>query len=203
MQHSENIETLLSALNKAQAQMTPPKKNCTNSHFKNGYADLQSVIDAIRKPLNENGLTYTQLVTSSDDGLMLGLETMLSHSSGQWMSSIIYCPSAAPDWHKVGSAMTYLRRYSLQAIAGVAADDDDDGNKAMELYPITEDQIKVIRSLLDKTDRTEKDLCLSLKIKSLKLLTQGRYDHVLSTISKAIGNPKVVEPEKEVNQNEG
>jgi hypothetical protein len=129
MNRSEQINELATALAKAQGQMRPASKNAANPHFRNRYADLASVVDALREPLSANGLSYTQLVGHSDGSVLV--ETVLMHSSGQWLSSELALRPAKADVQGVASAITYGRRYSLQAICGLASDDDDDGNDAV------------------------------------------------------------------------
>lgn len=127
---SDLINALAEALAKAQAQIVGAKKDSANSFFKNQYADLASVWDAIREPLTKNGLSVVQTVEQGP----LGVEgeylvTMLIHSSGQWIkgSQKIITKDASPQAQ--GSGITYARRYGLAAIAGVAQIDDD-GNAA-------------------------------------------------------------------------
>ncbi len=125
---SEQIDLLAAALVKAQAAMKPASMNSYNPHFKSKYADLASVIEAIRKPLTDNGLSFTQTMqVSKDDGFFLA--TMLMHTSGQCLWSEYPLPANATP-QQMGSALTYARRYSLSAITGTAADEDDDGDKA-------------------------------------------------------------------------
>lgn len=124
---SENTNELATALALAQGAMKAATFNKVNPHFKNRYADLAAVIDAIRAPLAANGLSYSQTTEIRDGGLVL--VTTLRHSSGQWIASEYPLPSAAKP-QELGSALTYARRYSLSAIACIAADDDDDAEMA-------------------------------------------------------------------------
>ena len=123
---SENTGDLSAALSKAQASMQAAKFDKTNPHFKNKYASLAAVIDAIRKPLAENGLAYTQTTEIRDGGFVL--VTTLRHGA-QWVASEYPLPIAAKP-QELGSALTYARRYSLSAIACIAADEDDDAEGA-------------------------------------------------------------------------
>jgi hypothetical protein len=91
------------------------------------YADLASIIDAIRKPLSDNNIAWTQTIEMRDGGLILA--TMLLHTSGQWIASEYPLPSSGKP-QEMGSATTYAKRYSLAAIVGIAADDDDDADAA-------------------------------------------------------------------------
>jgi len=124
---SESTADLAASLAKAQATMKPAIINKTNPHFKNRYADLAAVLDAIRKPLADNGLSVTQTTEIRDGGFVL--VTTLRHSSGQWLASEYPLPMAAKP-QELGSALTYARRYSLSAIACIAADEDDDAEGA-------------------------------------------------------------------------
>ena len=119
---SESINEISAALAKAQASMKAAVFNKTNPHFKNKYADLAAVLDAIRKPLSDNGLAVTQ--TSEMRNGTFCLVTRLCHSSGQWIAGEYPLPAQATP-QQLGSALTYARRYSLSAIACIAADEDD------------------------------------------------------------------------------
>jgi len=112
-------ETLTDALCRAQSQMQPAKMDCQNPHFKNKYASLASVIDAVRKPLADNGLAVTQMIRLDR------LVTRLQHSSGEFIESEYPLPPMGSS-QQFGSALTYARRYSLSAICCISADEDDD-----------------------------------------------------------------------------
>jgi hypothetical protein len=120
----ETIKNLAKALVKATAQIEGATKDSTNPHFRNKYADLASVTDAIKKPLNDNGLTYSQIIHRLEGGV--GVETLIIHESGETMSNgITFVPAPKNDPHGYGSALTYARRYSLSACFGVIQEDDD------------------------------------------------------------------------------
>lgn len=129
--HSEQINEIGVALAKAQGQMKPASRDATNPHLGAKYATLSSIIEAARKPLSDNGLAFTQLFTS-DSGTFY-LETLLIHSSGQWLSSVaeIGNPEGNRGTNKLqslGSALTYTKRYQLSSLLGISSvDDDDDG----------------------------------------------------------------------------
>jgi hypothetical protein len=128
MNKSESIKELATALAKAQGQMSAAKKDESNPFFKSKYADLASVVDAIKKPLADNGLSYSQMTDVQDDGVYV--ETILMHSSGEWIMGRLKMPVTKPnDPQALGSAMTYCRRFSLQSACGVPSSDDD-GNAA-------------------------------------------------------------------------
>ena len=128
-EHSTQQAELAQALNSAQKQLGSAKKDADNPFFKSKYADLGSVVRAIKDPFADNGLSYTQFPIC--DGESAGVITVLMHKSGEWMRSAYSIPLVKRDAQAVGSCITYARRYALQAIAGIPADDDD-GNKASE-----------------------------------------------------------------------
>jgi len=123
MPTSPTIAALAAALVKAQSAMGGAKKDSTNPHFKTAYADLASVWDACRAPLANAGLSVVQLVSS--EGATATVETILAHSSGEWVSSLLAVPLTKVDAQGLGSAITYGRRYALAAIVGVCPADDD------------------------------------------------------------------------------
>lgn len=129
MNRSDTITELAKALVKAQAAIQPAVKDKTNPAFKSRYADLSSVWDACRKPLTDNGLSIVQMPIDAEPG-RVALETILLHTSGEYISSTVSTALVKTDPQGVGSALTYLRRYALSAVVGVVADEDDDGNAA-------------------------------------------------------------------------
>lgn len=127
---SGNISKLATALAVAQGQMTGAMKDGNNPHFGKTYATLNSVVEAIRKPFSDNGLSYVQLPYNSPN--RIGVKTILLHNSGEWISSTMEMPILKVDPQGFGSALTYCRRYTLMAISGIAPDDDD-GNEASDM----------------------------------------------------------------------
>jgi len=123
MTTSEQINELAAALAKAQGEMEGASKTAANPFFKSRYADLASVRDACMPALTKYGLSVVQ--SPSAEGAVVSVVTLLLHSSGQWISGVASCTAKDDSPQSVGSATTYLRRYSLQSFAGVAPEDDD------------------------------------------------------------------------------
>lgn len=128
MYQSEQINELAKALAKAQSQISPAIKDSTNPFFKSKYADLSSVWNSCKAPLSDNGLAVMQSLDYKDGQTFL--VTTLAHESGQWVRSCIPINPTKNDAQGIGSAITYMRRYSLAALVGVTTDEDDDGNAA-------------------------------------------------------------------------
>lgn len=131
MYQSDQINELVSALSKAQGEISPAIKDSNNPFFKSKYADLSSVWNACKDPLSRHGLAVIQCMDYKDGQLFL--ITTLAHGSGQWMRSYMPIITEKNNAQGIGSAITYMRRYSLSAIAGITCDEDDDGNAAVNL----------------------------------------------------------------------
>ena len=133
MDKSESLKELATALSKAQGQIKGAVKDSANPFFKSKYADLASVVEAIREALAANGLSYVQV--SHDAEHAAKIETVILHASGEWLScGCVSVPVSKADAQGFGSAQTYARRYSLSAAFGVAPEDDD-GNAAAKAAP--------------------------------------------------------------------
>jgi len=129
MQKSESIALLAAALVKAQGQIKGAVKDSTNPFFKSSYADLGSVWAACKEALQANGLAVVQAPIATEAGI--GVETMLLHTSGEWLSEVLVLPVAKHDAQGGGSCISYARRYALAAFVGVCPEDDD-GNAAAD-----------------------------------------------------------------------
>jgi hypothetical protein len=122
------MQKIATALVKAQKAFGPALKSSTNPHFKSRYADLAACVEAVIDALNENGIALVQHSHECADGIII--ETIFIHESGEMISGgKLHVPATKQDAQGYGSAMTYARRYSLQAACGIAPEDDD-GNKA-------------------------------------------------------------------------
>lgn len=133
MKTSESLVKFAPAFLNAQTAITFAAKDATNPHFKSKYADLESVIDAIKKSLNDNGIMFIQSFSPSDAN-RLSLTTRLMHESGEWIEDTLNMPLQKNDAQGYGSAATYSRRYALAAITGLYQADDD-GNEAVKPPP--------------------------------------------------------------------
>ena len=130
MLQSESIANLAKALSIVQGKLTHAKKDSANPFFKSKYADLESVWDACRDLLADNGLAVAQFPgTYSDLDKSMSLTTVLTHESGEWISQEMSVPMSKVDAQGAGSCISYMRRYSLAAVVGVVQADDD-GNAA-------------------------------------------------------------------------
>jgi hypothetical protein len=147
LNHSESIANLAKALSTVQGKLTHAKKDSANPFFKSKYADLESVWDACRSLLAENGLAviqfpgdieFIQLEKANGDITIItkmSLTTVLTHESGEFISQQMSVPVTKADAQGAGSALTYMRRYALASVVGVVQADDD-GNAASSPKPV-------------------------------------------------------------------
>jgi hypothetical protein len=141
---SEQINELAAALAKAQAEITAAEEDRTakvqsdRANYTYGYATLASVWDACRGPLSKHGLSVVQTPVAqygrasenerdrrTNESACVTVTTLLLHQSGQWIESVLTLNADGTTPQKIGSAITYARRYALSSMVGVAPDDDD------------------------------------------------------------------------------
>lgn len=134
VEQSPTIGKLCAALVAAQAEMRNPPKDSINPHFKSRFADLATVLDTVKPVLSKHKLGVIQMPCEVD-GIGPALATMLVHESGEYIRGTVALRPTKPDPQGVGAAMTYARRYGIQAVLGITADDDDDGNHASKPAP--------------------------------------------------------------------
>jgi len=135
------MNELAAALARAQGLIEPAPRDANNPFFHSKYASLPAVREAMREAFANNGLSVVQMpeVVSGPDSVgQLRLRTLLLHSSGQSLD----CGSLSADVdlsnpQKIGSAITYFRRYALAAISQTVADEDDDANAATNQLKLT------------------------------------------------------------------
>lgn len=133
---SPEIDQLCTALAAAQGELVNPPKSKTGKvrsdkgNYEYKYVDFADGLDKIRPVLSKHGLSFIQVTQMR--GRTMILLTRLMHGSGQWIESDY--PVCSLDSHqKMGSALTYARRYSLFSLLGVVGEDDDDGSNAADV----------------------------------------------------------------------
>ncbi|MGB8265169.1 MAG: ERF family protein [Candidatus Velthaea sp.] len=125
---SPTVAKIAGALILAQANMGPLLKSKTNPAFKSRYADLEAVLDVASPALHAVGILPIQ--APGGDGTTVGVETLFIHAeSGEWIRSRLWLKPTKSDPQGAGSAITYGRRYAMQAMCNLAGEDDD-GNAA-------------------------------------------------------------------------
>lgn len=157
MLKSDAVNDLFAALSKAQGEFTSVKFDKANPFFNNSkYASLSATQEMFRPILSKNNLALIQSITIEGEDYFL--ETILTHGSGQFLSDRIKLLLDKKSMQGLGSAITYAKRYSAQAMLGICGDDDDDGNAASakgESKKNHVDQVKEqVQTLVDKKANT-------------------------------------------------
>jgi len=126
----------LTALGKVWSQIPTLSLDAENPHFSSKFVSLPNIVASLRPILAEAGIYYIQRSVESERGL--ALQTIIVHAeSGEtYDAGTIYLP-VRDNPQAVGSAMTYGRRYSLCAVFGIVADEDDDANRGAAPAPRT------------------------------------------------------------------
>jgi hypothetical protein len=188
MKQSESIKNLAEAMAQAQGAMGAAIKGSSNPFFKSKYADLGSVIEAIKPHFAANGLSYVQFPVSGESSV--GVTTRLMHSSGEWLEQDYFIPLGKMDAQAAGSAITYARRYALQAIAGIPSEDDD-GNAATQAAPavpktVTKAQAKIISDLIQKTESDLERFCNVFGCESIDLLDASKFENAKEILERKL-----------------
>ncbi len=136
MKTSEKFNNVIRKIHEVGVEVENVAKKGNNTFFNSNYTTLNDLLDALREVVKSKNLSITQLPNGEG-----GLTTVImDNESNEWISSTMFVPLAGGSdkdakvatAHKVGSAITYMRRYSLMAIFGLKSEDDD-GNQASNL----------------------------------------------------------------------
>lgn len=126
MNKSDSIKNIAKALDTFHLEMEPITKDSDNPFFKSKYTSLDHIINKVEAPLHNAGLSFAQFPDGEN-----GLTTILIHvESGEYLEATYTIPLAKNDPQGAGSALTYMRRYALGAVLGLATETDDDANSA-------------------------------------------------------------------------
>ena len=187
-QTSKEINELAGALSKAQGQITGAVKDSENPFFKSKYADLAAVMDACRDPLSKNNLSYVQL-PGNENGIV-NITTILMHTSGQWIKSKIGVIPSKMDAQGLGSVTTYLRRYGLSSMVGIAQIDDDGQGSVGTQEHITSEQALDMGKLVDNNNMNEDSILAYIKSKtgeaSYASIKAVDYDNVMKILKAKV-----------------
>jgi len=134
MKHSESLASLAPALVKAQGEMRAITKDSINPHFKARYVSLDALTEAVRPILTKHGISLIQ-GGGEIAGSAVPIETMLLHTSGEWIATTFYMPLEKATAQGAGSAISYGRRYGLSSLLALTTDEDDDGTAATQARP--------------------------------------------------------------------
>ena len=155
MNKSDSIKNIAIAMCKAQGEMGGANRGANNPFFKSKYADFGAVIEVVKEPFANNGLSYVQFPIN--DGDKIGIETILMHESGEWLSGSFTVKATKQDAQGAGSVITYCKRYSLQAVAGIPSEDDDGNAASPQQQPQSKKQDETPNWYQDSQFQNEKE----------------------------------------------
>jgi len=171
VRQTSEIDELCSALAKAQGEFKIAIKNQVNVKLNfnsEKYADLTAVVNASRPALAKNGLAVTQPINEHPSGANY-LHTKLTHSSGQWLESVIKLVPSEDDIDSVESNIICMRRHAYASLIGVIIKDEDDDGAA--------DSRKARK---EKAEGTKLNRRINLKKdQSYDTITQDQYEEIL------------------------
>jgi len=184
MNKSESIAEIATALAKAQAEISNARKNSKNPHFKSSYADLGEILNVVRPVFSLHDMAVIQAPQYENGAVTV--ETMLTHKSGEWISSSVSAPVSKQDAQGVGSAITYCRRYGLAAMAGIAQEDDD-ANSAVGGPNNRNQAAQQQQAAQPQQDKSQIELRRAIKQHqaSIDVIKQGIASGELSSASEA------------------
>ena len=210
MNRSESISKLAISLVKFNSEVSKIAKDAKNPFFKSNYVTLDKLIEATRPILQENGLVVMQSPLSKEDG-SIGIQTLLIHESGEFIESepIFMKPAKANDPQQAGSIISYMRRYSYQAILNLNTGEDDDANESTgeenikaklndKSYSnnkeLSEEQVKELYLVGYKAGYTYKKVDEAIKNnygKAVKDITIEEYKNAIDRFQKIVDAKKV------------
>lgn len=201
MNRSETIKELGIALAKFNGEISSISKDAKNPFFKSDYVTLDKLIIGTREILQKNGLSVLQMPLSKETG-EIGIQTILLHESGEYIeTNPLFMKPVKNDPQGAGSLITYLRRYSYQAILNLNTGEDDDGNSSTFKTEVKNN--KVTGGITDAQYKTLIDLAATKKIAPNQVisvikkdfnkvnpstLTQEEYNTVLARIKAIVVN---------------
>lgn len=211
---SEKFDIVLKNVMLAKKQMgSVVKKDAANPFHKSKYATLGAHLELCESALDENGLILFHTINEINEKSIL-IATLCHVESGQWIKSYLPLPNPKNDSQGLGSAITYMRRYSINSLLGLTAEDDDGesacirekkDNKTFKVKQIdlkeekekqenpldfiTEDQVKELAELFSACGDTYKSNFLKhFQITTLDGLMKSQFDLVKNNMQKQITN---------------
>lgn len=174
----------------AKAEIKPVKKN-REGHNNKRYADQAAYAAAVDGILAKHGLSYRYRATQD---AQVHVTCILSHRDGYSEETTL---ASAPDnsggknsIQAIGSALTYLQRYSLTLALGLAASEDDDGASADGDLPVTEEQVAELIALKDKSGADLEKLCRYFRVEALPDLRQSQFPNAKAALQAKVAQAK-------------
>lgn len=209
---SSEINELCSALAKAQGEFKFAKKNQINmkrDFNSDKYADMTAIVQAAKSALSENGLSVAQPIIEHSCGSNY-LHTLLMHTSGQWIESIVKLVPSQDDIDAVESNLICMKRHAYSSITGIVLEgEDDDGAADSALYrqkkargtelnheiilerdqsykTITKDQLEELKYEIGEYDDIALQILKGMNIKTLANIPKDKFIKTIKRVRELI-----------------
>jgi hypothetical protein len=172
------------AIAAAKAKITPIQRNA-KGHNDKRYADFAAIAKVVDPILSEHGLSYRFRTAQSD---RISVTCILSHEDGHSEETTLTGPADTSGSKNaiqaIGSTLTYLQRYSLVQMLGLAASNDDDGKAAADGGTISEDQAAELIALADEVGADKRAFCEYFKIDGIAMMPAKDFDRAKIALNK-------------------
>ena len=181
---AEAKKAYVQAMTKFRAECPPIDKNKEGHNSK--YATLPHTLALIKDDLSDNGLSHSWKTGQGENGL-IEVTCCVTHNLGhQECTSMVANPDGSGSKNAIqaiGSAVTYLQRYTLFAILGLAAgDQDDDGKASSQGEPLDENQTANLLALMDEVNANKQAFLKHFKIETIEALQQSQLKGAIAML---------------------
>jgi hypothetical protein len=196
---SPDVRDLMEAISNASEEFEATGLSKTNSHQKYAYATIQDICNAVTPALRKNKV---RVIHYADKDLLY--TRLIHYPTGQWCQDVRMMENEKPGNQGKGSAQTYMRKYALLALCGIAPEEDDDGAKEQQYIEskpqekidlITKEQAKELVNLIysliadkDKAKRIYDHLLVMYEVKGFGMLQAREFDEVKEHIKNICSN---------------
>jgi hypothetical protein len=172
------------AIAAAKAKITPIQRNA-KGHNEKRYADFAAIAKVVDPILSEHGLSYRFRTAQTE---RISVTCILSHEDGHSEETTLSGPADASGSKNaiqaIGSTLTYLQRYSLVQMLGLAASADDDGKFADSGEAITLEQVEELVALADEVGADKEAFCRYFKVDGFADITTKDFPRAVAALNK-------------------
>lgn len=172
------------AIADAKGEIGPIVRNA-RGHNDKRYADFSAIASTVDPILTKYGLTYRFRTEQSDK---IHVTCILSHKDGHSETTTLAGPSDTSGnknaIQAIGSTLTYLQRYSLIQMLGLATSNDDDGKSASEGGSVSDDQLMRLRDMIEAVEADEQKFARHMKVERLPELPASKFDDAMKALTE-------------------
>ncbi len=192
MEKSESVKELATSLCKFQSELIDPVKDRQGYGYK--FVDLIQILKLTRPVLCKNGLSVTQLLGNDDSSDTIIVETVIMHTSGEWISSKIKMPidpiKGCSRAQCIGGVISYARRYGYIASLGIGQEDDDGipivNERKSKPISVSEKTLNKIGELILKTDSNSQAIAKWAEVERLDQLSEEKGNKLIEMLEKKV-----------------